>query len=648
MSKNYIILLTFVSIIYGQVPIGALGEIESLANDRLDDMREELMSTVSETKVMPDPTIEAMSIEIEKDREDLKAELEELSDYFGYSHFKRKINFYNNVPTPVDFRLGAGDEVILSLWGEVNLQEKFFINKDGSIFYDKIGFINLANKTISDAEDVLREKLSQTYSTIKDSQNSTNLMLELGRVRSVNVFFSGQITNPGIHIVHPFSDIFSAIIQADGIKTSGSLRRVELIRNQEVIQTIDFYDFFRNGMSNFSNIRILEGDIIHIPQIEHRSEILGAVNQPGYYELLPGELLSDMIGYAGGLTINAANSIMLHWIVPPEERTSMDDTMRDKSLALEEAASFILPRGSTVHVNNVYTNSYEVRVIGRVKNPGYYSATLTLREVLDLAGGFNDPQFEPSIRKDEIQVLRKDKNNFYSLEYQISYSNSETFDLLPDDKIFVYEDSKYRNNATVRIEGEVNKSGTFAFRQGMTVQDLLDLAEGFTPFANPNGVMLFDEWSPDLDIIELEEEGMDHSPTFQDQVSNITPDFIISKNAYIKVPPLKNHVMITGEVYRPGLVTFNGSKSVRYYLAQAGGITSVADFRDSYLMRANGEIVTLTRRSQRWIKVEPGDEIIIPQDLDPRDFDPTQFTSDIVSILTNLATIIFIVDSNSN
>ena len=106
--------------------------------------------------------------------------------------------------------------------------------------------------------------------------------------------------------------------------------------------------------------------------------------------------------------------------------------------------------------------------------------------------------------------------------------------------------------------------------------------------------------------------------------------------------------MITVEVYRPVLVTFNGSKSVRYYLAQAGGITSVADFRDSYLMRANGEIVTLTRRSQRWIKVEPGDEIIIPQDLDPTDFDPTQFTSDVVSILTNLATIIFIVDSNSN
>jgi hypothetical protein len=182
----------------------------------------------------------------------------------------------------------------------------------------------------------------------------------------------------------------------------------------------------------------------------------------------------------------------------------------------------------------------------------------------------------------------------------------------------------------------------------MTIQDVINLAEGFTPFANPKGVILFDEWSPLFDKDELEEKDMSHTPLMQDPVANTTPEFKIAINAFIRVLPLKNHVLIQGAVYRPGLVTYTESRSVKFYLEQSGGATSLAEFKDSYLTRANGEIVTLNKRNQRWVKVEPGDEIFIPTDMKPSEFDATKFTSDIVSILTNLATIIFIVDSNSN
>ena len=43
-----------------------------------------------------------------------------------------------------------------------------------------------------------------------------------------------------------------------------------------------------------------------------------------------------------------------------------------------------------------------------------------------------------------------------------------------------------------------------------------------------------------------------------------------------------------------------------------------------------------------------GDTIFVPVDPDPQEFNPTAFTADLVSILTNLATIIFIIDSNSD
>ena len=646
MYKHYIILLAFLSILIGQE---SMLDMQDMTNDRLDDIREQLKTDpLADTRKVLDPNIETLAIEIDRDAAKLEEELSELSEYFGYNYFKRKINFFDNVPTPIDFKLGAGDEIVLSLWGQINLQEKFIINKDGLIYYKNIGFISLANKTIDEAELILRKKLSQTYSTIKNTENSTKLMLELGKVRSVNVYFSGQISNPGIHVIHPFSDIFSAIIQADGIKVSGSLRNVQIIRNREIIHTIDFYDFFTDGKSDFSNIRLLEGDVIHIPQVENRSEIIGAIEQPGRYELRPNELLSDLIKYAGGVTVNAADTIMLDWVVPISKRSSIDDTQRELALTMEEAKTIVVNAGSTVHVESVRAMATRVLVYGRVKNPGYYPASKSLKEVLDLAGGFNDPLYVPSIRTDEIKVLRRDNTQFYGAEFNISYKESDTFDLLPDDKVFVYEDSKYRNIPTVRIEGEVNRSGTFPFKQGMTIQDVINLAEGFTPFANPEGVILFDEWSPLLDKDELEERGMSHTPLMQDPVANTTPEFKIAINAFIRVLPLKNHVLIQGEVYRPGLVTYTGPKSVKFYLEQSGGATSLAEFKDSYLMRANGEIVTLNKRNQRWIKVESGDEIFIPTDMNPSEFNATEFTSDIVSILTNLATIIFIVNSNSN
>ena len=86
-------------------------------------------------------------------------------------------------------------------------------------------------------------ELSRVYSTLKDKDNPTQLMLELGKLKSINVYFSGQIETPGINLIHPFSDIFSSIVQAGGIRQEGSLRQVQLIRNGNVISlpTETFY-----------------------------------------------------------------------------------------------------------------------------------------------------------------------------------------------------------------------------------------------------------------------------------------------------------------------------------------------------------------------------------------------------------------------
>ena len=142
MDKKAIIFFSLFSIVFGQI---SMSDINKLSNAQLDAIKKELQSksatSVSAVDVSVQPT-EVSSVKIES-----KTPLPS-SDYFGYSYFQRDINFFDNIPTPSNFKLGPGDEIILSLWGETNSRENFIINKEGLIYYQNIGFIKDANGKI--------------------------------------------------------------------------------------------------------------------------------------------------------------------------------------------------------------------------------------------------------------------------------------------------------------------------------------------------------------------------------------------------------------------------------------------------------------------------------------------------------------------
>ena len=105
--------------------------------------------------------------------------------------------------------------------------------------------------------------------------------------------------------------IFVALIQAGGVNIEGSLRNIQLIRDNRVVAIVDFYNFFSNGVNDFLNLRLIDGDIIHIPAIKNRVKIEGAVLRPGFYELLQSEELNNLIDYAAGLTSKASSVVTI-------------------------------------------------------------------------------------------------------------------------------------------------------------------------------------------------------------------------------------------------------------------------------------------------------------------------------------------------
>ncbi len=635
MVNKYSIFLFFITVVFGQV---SMSDINSLSNQQLDLIRSELqganVSTQIDKKDNVDNTLVLETIDIQANSPNA------VSEYFGYDYFKKDINFFDNIPTPSDFKLGPGDELILSLWGEINSREKFVINKEGLIYYENIGFINLSNKTLDEAELMLIDELANIYSTLKDQDNPTKLMLELGQLKSINVYFSGQIENPGINLVHPFSDVFSAIVQAGGIKNNGSLRKIQIIRSNKIIEVVDFYSFFTKGNDNFSKIRILDGDVIHIPEFLIRARVDGQTLNKGFFELKENESISDLISYAGGFSQNASSYAILDMIIPPEKRTSDDNARISMNINLSESKNIKITNGSILNVLPIGDVETKVEILGRVKLPGEYSASSNLRSVLDIAGGFDDPLYRQTIRDDEIVVARKDANQFYGLEFKIPYNESDSFNLMPGDKIFVYENSLYNNLFSVSITGEINKRGNFQLKQGMNIRDLIELAEGFTQLANPDAITVTEIFTSTDDLGKTIETTT--------QVNDATLDFELTDGSIVNVLPLENLVNVQGNVYNPGLITYSKGKTVNKYINLAGGPKPNTLSTRIYVKRANGRIKKVTLFQGIGTIVRPGDTVFVPVDSNPQDFNITAFISDLATTLANVVAILVLIDNQND
>ncbi len=436
---------------------------------------------------------------------------------FGYNYFNQDLKFYDNMPTPKDYQLGPGDEIEIFMWGEANLKRKFLIDRQGAIFFENIGFINISNNTIPQAEELLLTKLSKIYSTLSEENKTTELSIELRKVKSLNIFFSGQVNNPGISLIHPFSDIFTALVQNGGVSKNGSLRNIQLIRNNKIISEIDFYNFFNDGKNDFSNIKIIDGDVIHVPTVNKRVKIENSIRVPGFYEIIDGEFLTDLIRHASGLNSSAASFIILKSVNPPDSRVSDDFAISGYIIEDDSYDSTLLNDGDIVKVPAIQENITDLTIYGRVKNPGDYPANgNSLKRVLDLAGGFNDPIFNKTINH-SISVLRKDENQFYANDFIVKYEDSSNFIVKEGDKIFVYEDINYRNSFTFQIKGEVNKPGTYSLTDRLTLFDAIAQAGGITEMGSINSVSV---------VKSLERINDDGNKISESElVSNINLDF---------------------------------------------------------------------------------------------------------------------------
>lgn len=499
--------------------------------------------------------------------------------YFGYEYFNNpnKIAIFDNVPMPGNYILGAGDQVIISIWGSTQLKSNHMVNREGSIFVDGIGQVILAGLSIEDSESLLLDKFSNVYSTLKGDNPSTFLSISLGQLKSINVSFVGEVGTPGVHAVHPFSDVSMALLQVGGVDTVGSLRNIQIIRHGEKFLDFDFYEYLVNGKVS-SNIRLINGDVILVPPRKSYVEIHGEINRPGIYEAKDTDTVGDLIKYAGDLTAKAQPKVELYRLKAMYDRMSEDNAYEVyysdiNSSNLESAGNL-----TKLRVLSVPDVVREVTIFGQVKLPGNYAYedSMHVLDLLKIAGGLEDQTFLESVYIKEAEVIRQVPNNFYPKRISINLSellngnNDQNIFLKNKDIVIVRENSKYTKPKYVIITGEVNVPGKYTIqRKEETLQSLINRAGGFGTNAYVNGLQMY------RDSTQIVLRGY---------------EIYVADGDSIFVPQSPGAIKVEGEVNRQGLVQFVPGKTLSYYIEKAGGYTYNANKRNVIVQYANGNV----------------------------------------------------------
>jgi len=577
--------------------------------------------------------------------------LEEDSDlkHFGYDFFTRRdtVAFWENLPTPANYLLGPGDELVISLWGETQLRETHTISREGKIYDEKVGLLNLIGKSISEAREYLHDQYSRIYATLKGKKATTFIDVSLGELRSINVNFVGQVKYPGVYPVHPFSTVITGLIQAGAVDTTGSLRNIKIKRDGLTEETVDLYNYFRNGEVS-SNIQLRDQDIVVIPPRSSVVEIDSAVVNPGIYESIPGETIYDLIQHAGGKRHDGSETVGIHKIKSESERTN---GLSNEAYYVDFESTKLIPADNVdrIAVRYLFKENQLVEIIGQVKVPGayHYYKGMTLKRLLALGGGFEDSTYWKSVYHDQAEIIRRNPDSRYENVIKVNlvdiYNGNEKKDILLQnlDRVVVHANLNYFEKENIQILGEVKVPGSYPLvSDNETLQSVINRAGSLTSKALKNGISIyrnkkyFEVTSAQVSLFSDGTDGIGDKVRVAWQNESIT--LMPGDSVVVKVST--GTVNVSGQVYNPGLIEYNRGKSLRRYINAAGGITETGNRKSIIVVYANGVV-----SPNVWYmtpKIEDGATIIVNQKELTEPFDPTEFANTTLSLLSSLVTIL--------
>ena len=404
-------------------------------------------------------------------RADNTATTDNASQIFGHDVFtNRNLTFEPsiNLATPVDYRLGPGDEVIIDVWGASENTIRQSISPEGTIQVSGLGPVQLSGMTVKDANAYLQREFSKIYSGISGSEPTSQIKLTLGDIRTIQINIMGEVAVPGTYTLSSFSSVFHALYRAGGVNKIGSLRSIKVVRNGKTIADLDVYDYLMKGKMK-DDIRLQEGDVIIVNPYESLVRIAGKVKRPMFYEMKPTETVATILNYAGGFTGDAYKKAVRIIRKSGREHQVYNVDEMDYSV-------FRLDDGDSISVDAVlkrFENRVEIR--GAVYRSGLYelSGTVnTVKQLIKKAEGLRGDAFLNRALLDREnedlshEVIAVDLGGLLK-------GTVADIPLQKNDILYIPSIHDLKEEETISIHGEVANPGTFLFSKNMTIEDLL-------------------------------------------------------------------------------------------------------------------------------------------------------------------------------
>ena len=580
------------------------------------------------------------------------------SRVFGVDVFRRSTTQFLPLlsgPVPADYKLGAGDQLVLILTGDVELAYTLPVTREGFILIPQVGQVFVSNLTLDQLRDVLYARLGRVYSGVRRGANaSTRFDISVANVRANQVYVVGEVTQPGAYQISSLGTALTALYAAGGVTERANMRDIVVQRAGKTVATLDLYDYLLRGETR-NDIRLETGDVIFVPVHGTRVDLAGAVVRPAVYELKRGQSLADLIQAAGGFRPDAAlQRVSVYRLLAAAERgpgapprAVIDVALAPLPHGKRETGnvppgdpllpvtmpSLALEDGDSVVVDAVrpLAGQYYVTIVGRVNKPGAYPwrEGMTLRDLVLLARG---PMVGADLQEAEVARLPADRTGGQlAATERVPLDSTYLFErdslgryvgppgvpfpakgapevpLKPYDNVLILRQPEFDLQRTVIVTGQVRFPGTYSLRTKTDrLADVIGRSGGLTRQAYAEGIRFFRA------VDNVGRINVDLPRALSDTISS--SNIILQPGDSIEVPEYQPAVRVTGAVNSPGSVLWKKGENLEYYLEGAGGFSYRAEKSKVSVRYANGEVRTRRRSifGASDPKPGPGSEVFVP------------------------------------
>ena len=394
---------------------------------------------------------------------------------FGQDIFANKNLMFEseiNIATPLDYVIGAGDVVVIDVWGASQNTFDSTVSPEGEIVVEGVGPIAVGGLTVEQANKRVKAALGKFYA-------SSKIKLTVGQTKAITVNIMGEVEHPGTYTLSAFSTVFHALYQAGGTTNIGTLRNIKVYRQNKLVSTVDVYDYLLNG-TLIGNVSLQSDDVIIVGTYENLVQAEGMVKRPMYYEMKGNETVALLLAYAGGFT-DAAYTENVRITRKEQGKLSV------YTLNEVKRSTFELKNGDVLTVDGVldrYNNMVAIR--GAIKHPGRYQIgedIKTFKQLIEVAGGFR----EDALLSRALLHRRKADRSVEVIAVDLEkLMNGSIADIVikNEDELYIHSREAEIDALELYIYGEIMMPGAYDYAENMTIEDLILTAGGLQDAAS--------------------------------------------------------------------------------------------------------------------------------------------------------------------